>query len=301
MAHISLFDTLLRKAAWTWFNLTDRDDLLKVYQRKAKRQIIREHAELLQQDKDVQAAIAYLKKHALLSIPYPFIEEYHSRSIPVFRDMNNGLPYVLHENKKLFFRRSDSNRDVQQMYNHLLVEQDPRSPHRYTDASFAVAPGDTLLDIGCAEGNFSLSSVETAKHIILFEGDPEWIEALEATFAPWRHKVTIVPKWVGDADDEATISIDSFLLDFRGADTPFFKLDVEGHEREVLKGMQQQLDGGRPMKMALCTYHRADDYADFTALLADKGFALTPTDGVMLIQMGAPPYFRKGVLKAVRR
>jgi hypothetical protein len=299
MAHSSLFDTLLRKTAWTWFKLTHRRDLLKLHYHRLKQQIIQYHTEHPSGYDGEAEAIAYLKKNTLHSVPYPYVQEYRKQDIRLFRDKETGLPYVLQGNKKLFFKRSDDDESVRQMYWRLSIEQDFRSPHCYTDASFAVEAGDTLLDIGCAEGNFSLSSVETAKHIVLFEGDPEWIEALEATFAPWRHKVTIVPKWVGDVDDEATISIDSFLRDFP-VDAPFFKVDVEGHERAVLKGMQQQLDGGHPMKLALCTYHRPDDYADFTALLADKGFALTPTDGVMLIQMNAPPYFRRGLLRAVR-
>jgi hypothetical protein len=299
MTHTSLLDTLLRKTAWTWFKLTHRYDFLKLHYYKVKRQVIRYHtAHPLGCDGE-QEAIAFLRKNSLHSVPYPYIKEYRQQEVCVYRDEATGLPYVLHEDKKLFFKRTYDNERVRQTYWRLSVEQDARSPHCYTDASFAVAPGDTLLDIGCAEGNFSLSSVDAARHIVLFEGDPEWIEALEATFAPWRHKVTIVPKWVGDADGETTVSIDGFLRDFP-ADAPFFKLDVEGHERAVLKGMQQQLEGGGPMKMALCTYHRADDYADFTTLLAGKGFTLTPTDGVMLIQLYAPPYFRKGVLKAVR-
>lgn len=46
-----------------------------------------------------------------------------------------------------------------------------------------------IADIGSAEGNFSLSNIENVKKVYLFESDKEWIEALEATFRPWRDKV----------------------------------------------------------------------------------------------------------------
>ena len=47
------------------------------------------------------------------------------------------------------------------------------------------------MDAGCAEGYTSLEVVEEVDHLYLFECDEAWIEALEATFALWREKVTI--------------------------------------------------------------------------------------------------------------
>jgi hypothetical protein len=300
MPNTSLFDTLLRKTAWTWYNLTRRRGLLKLWYYRVKRKAIRYHTLHPLAYDGIDDAIAYLRRHTLHTFPHPFIHDYLSQDISVYRDEQTGLlPYVMHEGKKLFFKRSYDDELVSKTYQRLLIEQDARSPHRYAEGAFCVTADDTLLDIGCAEGNFALSSVETAKHVVLFEGDTEWIEALEATFAPWREKVTIIPKWVGDADSNETVCIDSFLRE-RPADVPFLKIDVEGHEREVLKGAQQLLTSGSPMKMALCTYHLPHDYADFTALLAAHDFSLTSPPGVMLIHTNAPPYLRKALLRATR-
>ena len=79
---------------------------------------------------------------------------------------------------------------IERMYRALVMEQDPRSPHRYLDCTDE-AKGYTWVDAGCAEGYTSLEMVEEVDHLYLFECDEAWIEALEATFALWREKVTI--------------------------------------------------------------------------------------------------------------
>lgn len=79
---------------------------------------------------------------------------------------------------------------------------------------FTVEEGEVLFDIGCAEGNIALAHVEKAGRVVLFECDEEWIEALNATFAPWKEKVTIIPKLVSSHTHEATVSIGDFLKTF---------------------------------------------------------------------------------------
>ena len=78
------------------------------------------------------------------------------------------------------------------MYNLLSKEQDVRSAHRYLDGAFTFEKGEILVDAGVAEGNFALDVVEKASKLILFEADREWIEPLQATFAPWKEKIVIV-------------------------------------------------------------------------------------------------------------
>ncbi|MDR0962702.1 MAG: methyltransferase [Mediterranea sp.] len=294
-------DTLLRKTAWTWYKHTHQTCLIEWFTRRTKRQIVRFYTKHPPQEARAREAIEYLREHPLHSIPYPFIEKYIHQEIDVYRDTETGLPYVMHEGKKLFFKRSHTDEHVRTQYRQLLMEQDTLSPHRYTDSAFYVDKGDTLFDIGCAEGNFSLSAVETAAHIVLFEGEPEWVEALRATFAPWKEKVTIVPKWVSDVDDEQSVSMDCFLRDYPGI-TPFIKIDVEGDESRVLKGINRLLTGNQPAKIALCTYHKPDDYATFSSLLADKGFSITPTEGVLVFTYDhQPPYVRKALIRAVKQ
>jgi dihydrolipoamide dehydrogenase len=81
----------------------------------------------------------------------------------------------------------------------------------------------------------------------------------------------------------------------------FYKIDVEGAETAVLNGMKSILK--QPLlKIALCTYHHAEDFEKFCRLLKENDFAYQPTNGVMIYQNEIdnmqPPYFRKGLIKA---
>jgi len=55
--------------------------------------------------------------------------------------------------------------------------------------------------------------------------------------------------------------------------------------------------------VALCTYHKNDDENDFTRLMLEHGFQVTPSKGYMIHyydkKMKAP-YLRRGLIRAVR-
>ncbi|MBK6977601.1 MAG: FkbM family methyltransferase [Cytophagaceae bacterium] len=92
----------------------------------------------------------------------------------------------------------------------------------------------------------------------------------EATFAPYKDKVTIVEKYVSDHDDEKCIKLDTY---FKTSDkVTFIKADVEGAEGEVLKGAEKLIQNQTNLKVAVCTYHRQADAADLFDLL--KNMAL---------------------------
>ena len=72
-----------------------------------------------------------------------------------------------------------------------MIEQDQRSAHHYFNNNKDVT-GKVFVDVGCAEGYSSLEIIEEAKHVYLFEQNESWLEAIRATFEPWKDKVTIV-------------------------------------------------------------------------------------------------------------
>lgn len=151
-----------------------------------------------------------MKKNPVSVFPYPFSQQYDQNDIEVFLDEKLGLRYVLPDNKRLYFKRSFSDSDIQWAYNMLKMEQDVASPHRYLTADFQVDNGDVVVDAGAADGNFSLSVVEKAGAIYIFETESEWIEALEATFAPWKEKVHIVNKFISNVNDARNATLDDF-------------------------------------------------------------------------------------------
>lgn len=251
-------------------------------------------------DKEIEEAVTYLKCFPLKTFCSTFVDNYHWEEVEVLFDKSNGLRYVIHEGKRLYFIRSYNDRTVKYCYSGLLAEQDHNSPHCYLGTDFKVETDDVMLDVGSAEGIFSLTHIEKLKHVVLFERDPHWVEALEATFAPWKDKVTVVRKYVSDCDDDENVTIDSYLSQNTHRPT-FLKVDVEGAEQRVLNGMQKTL-ALTGIKLALCTYHKQEDYDQFTPYLTERGFSWSASKGVMIflndITALCPPFFRKGLLRA---
>jgi len=252
------------------------------------------------QNKEIEEALDYLKDSPLHTFCAPFREAYNWKDINVLIDASNRLPYVMHQGKKLYFVRSFNDRTVKYSYNGLRTEQDPDSPHCYLSDDFTVQQDDVLLDVGSAEGIFALTHIEKLKHVVLFERNAQWVEALEATFAPWKEKVTIIRKYVSDCDDTENITIDSFLANKPYVPT-FIKIDVEGAEKRVLNGMQKTIQLPE-LKIALCTYHQQKDFVDFSHYLSEAGFKWNASKGVMLflndMESLQTPFFRKGLIRA---
>jgi len=252
-------------------------------------------------NEEQKEVLQYLEKDQVRIFPYTFHSNYSPDKIEVFHDSGNGMRYVLQDGKRLYFKKRWSETRIKRAYCDLIREQDPYSPHRYLTEKFKIEKEDVLADIGAAEGNFSLAVIGEVKKIYLFEYDSEWIEALKATFAPWADKVEIINKYVSDHDDENHIRFDTFYKERN--DVTFFKIDVDGAESVVLKSFDSVFRSGAPFKVALCTYHKNKDEKDFTLLLKDYGFAVTPSRGYMINyydkKMKAP-YLRRGLIRAVR-
>lgn len=245
--------------------------------------------------------LEYLEKNEIRIFPYPFHSDYSPDQIEVFIDKDLKMRYVLLDGKKLYFKKRWSEEKIRKSYCDLMREQDAESPHRYLTNAFSVVSSDVVADIGAAEGNFSLSVVETARKIYLFEYDPEWIEALKATFAPWKDKVEIINKYMSDHDDDSHIKFDTLYKNKK--DINFLKIDVDGAESVVLSSCSEAFKSDQPFKIALCTYHKNEDEKAFTELLKDNGFSLSPSNGYMINyydkKMKAP-YLRRGLIRAVR-
>lgn len=254
-------------------------------------------------DTEIKQAVDYLSKHKLSNFYGDFQKKYNYKDIDVSVDKENGLPYVLVDGKQLYFKRSQNKRTVQLMFNGLRIEQDKDAPHCYTDEKFNLETADVLADIGCAEAYFSLLNIENLRKLYLFEQDKGWIEALEATFRPWKEKVEIVQKYVSDRNSETEVRLDDFFRD-KSPLPNFYKIDVEGAESSVLSGMEEILKT-KPLKVALCTYHHAEDFVRFSQFFKENGFEHRANSGVMIFQndidVMQPPYFRKCLVKAERR
>ena len=231
-------------------------------------------------------------------IPYPFVFNYDHNLIKVFKDEGKDLFYVLHKGKKLYYSRFfRSEADVRLSFNGLCIEQDEMSPHRYLAGDFNIRQHDIVADIGAAEGNFSLEAVEKADVLYIFEPDEKWVEALNATFEPWKEKVHIINKWVSDTDSDECVTLDSF---FGNKPVDFIKIDAEGADKLVLKGAGNKLSGSRSLRIAVCTYHRKHDAKITEKILREYGFSFSFSGGYLLFIHSrlTPPFFRRGLIRA---
>lgn len=250
--------------------------------------------------KEVKEVSEYLKTKGLHVFPNSYSDKYFSMKIDVHHDPAYDLYYVLHQNKKLYFKRNWSVELIRSKYAFLLNEQDEQSPHCYLSKDFTIDDNSILADVGVAEGIFVLPYIEKIKHAYLFETDPEWLEALNATFASYKDKITIVHKFVANKDDEKHIRLDTFFKD-RAVD--FIKVDVDGAEQELLNGAVTVLKKIQNLKVAICTYHKQNDEKDFTSLLQSYGFKTSVTPNFVLFYIEGefkPPYLRRGLIRAVK-
>nr|WP_027871587.1 FkbM family methyltransferase [[Eubacterium] cellulosolvens] len=249
---------------------------------------------------EVQSIVEYVKKHdRLKAFNYDYVSEYEKKAKCVWDDKYN-LYYTVYAGKKLYLKRKYKTKDVAEKYvNSILLEQDIRSPHRYLDDSFTF-DGGCLLDAGAAEGNFSIELIEKADKVILVEANAEWIEALQATFSKWIDKVVIINKYLSDKDSDDSITIDTISEDYS---IDFIKMDIEGAEREAIKGGMKTLKESERLKMAVCTYHNIDDEMHIREILEPIGYQGKTTNGYMAFpdNIYQPPRLVKGVLRLQKR
>jgi len=250
---------------------------------------------------DQKEILDFLETNQVRIFPYPFHDNYSPDKIDVKYDSVKSMHFVMHDGKRLYFKKRWGSTRIKRAYSDLSREQDPGSPHRYLTDKFVIGENDVIADIGAAEGNFSLSVIEKAKKIYLFEYDREWIEALQATFAPWQEKVEIIGKYVSNRNDDSHIRFDTFFKEKR--DVTFLKIDVDGSESEVLEGCENILGDGSRLRIALCTYHKNDEEKEFTEKLERHGFTVTPSKGYMINYYDKKlkaPWLRRGLIRAVR-
>lgn len=268
--------------------------------RRLKNEILAYYAAHPTQDESLQKAVNYLRsQRQAVFFNAPFKDAYEYRNLIIDEDEDRMPYWVMPDGKRLFFLRNEPDR-VRMSINHLLIEQDAHSPHRYLTPEFNLGPDDVLADVGSAEGILSLMYVDRVKKVYLFESDSDWVEVLEKTFAPWAGKVKIVRKFVSDKDDDDNVRLDSFF-EKEGVMPTFVKLDVEGAELSVLNGMSGLLkDSSSKMKIAACTYHLQDEYEQVTHYVKERDWRYETSEGWMLFGLYdnlRPPYFRHGLIR----
>lgn len=252
---------------------------------------------------ELEEPLQFIRKKGIRIFPYSFIKKYSPNRVKVYTDKSCGLNYTMHCGHRLYFPENVNKYHIKRIYTMLLCEQDSQSPHCYTSGNFQVEPDDIVIDVGAAEGNFSLSVVEKAKKIYLFEMDELWRDALKKTFEPWKHKVEIINKYVSSENTNETVSLDTFAEKLKD-EKLFIKLDVEGAEKDVLEGAKNILSPkSHSVKMAICTYHNQGDHKELSEIMKGYNYDVETSNNYMLFHYKGltPPYFRKGLIRCRKK
>lgn len=271
-------------------------NVLKIKLRKFKiRKILSYHGN--SQNSEEKIAIANLLNDGLRMIPYDFTKKY-VQDHEICQD-KDGYSFVKFLKHRVFFPKNLSPNMIKTKFNALLCEQDIESPHKYFTSDFIPNSRDYFYDIGSAEAIISLSVAEKVKKNYIFEYDDKWFTPLKKTFEKFGDKVVIINKFVSDKTSTNTVKISDYISDSHY--DYFFKIDVEGEELNVLKGMENILDKNMNIKIAVCTYHNGKDFQRVVEYLNNKNFNIQHSKGYMIFDLKTAPYLRRGVVRATKK
>ncbi|MDR3102756.1 MAG: FkbM family methyltransferase [Methanocalculaceae archaeon] len=176
-------------------------------------------------------------------------------------------------------------------------------PYEWGDVR--VSPGDVVFDCGAHMGVFSLLAAYRGARVFAFEPIAEarvmFAQTLDLN-PVLRERITVVPMALGAKEGTAEFTVladtligSSMVLPHQGrkvqvqvttvdafvgaeelSRVDFLKADIEGAERQMLKGAKETLQQCVP-KVAICTYHLPDDAMIIAGLLreANPQYVLT--------------------------
>jgi FkbM family methyltransferase len=161
-------------------------------------------------------------------------------------------------------------------------------PYGYKDGDFdvRVKQGDVVIDVGAWAGDFSAYAVSKGARCYAFEPVNKTFAMLCETSELNAGNIHPIQKGLGSKECEVNITIsetnsgensmvikndhflkeekiavttlDQFVAENNLSKIDFIKVDIEGAERDMLKGATQVLKTFAP-KLAICTYHLPDD------------------------------------------
>lgn len=217
----------------------------------------------------------------------------------VFFDERKHLYYTIFEGKRLYFAQSYKFSIIngKKYACDLWQEQDLNSPHLYEADGITVEDGDVLVDAGVCEGNFSLHNIDKVSKLYLIECNTDWLEALKATFEPYKDKVVLCNKFLSDRDTDQTITLNSLVKE----PVNFIKMDIEGEEINALKGAARVFANSTNIKCSICCYHKHGDEKKIRNILQEYGLITSTSKGYMLFlwdnEIWSNPELRRGIVR----
>lgn len=195
-----------------------------------------------------------------------------------------GFPGWLFETEEIIKRYSEYS-------DRLYPVADTCLPQYIEPEIFTLSDDEIFVDVGVLDLQNTIDFIEWTKgkfeKIYAFEPDPKLCVKIEKRISglpkEYSEKIKLVQKALhsdnciiqlpeeyhgsgvtnGNYIDVEAVTLDDYL---EGRRVSFVKMDVEGAEMDVLKGMKYTIQRYKP-KMAVCVYHKYQDIYDITAFL----------------------------------
>lgn len=251
-------------------------------------------------DEDIKEILNYLEKRDLQIFNYDFTDKYREMKVETYYDENHKMYYIKSDDKKMYFAGYlDSPEKVIKYYKSICEEQDSKSPHRYLTEGFDINEDDVVVDVGVAEGNFTLSIIDKIKKAYLIETDERWIEALRLTFKDYQDKVVFINKFITSYSFEQYEILDNLIFE----PVNFIKMDIEGSECEALDGMKNLVEISPELKVVICAYHNDYDETIIKMKLSAMNFEYKASSGYMWYpyNKSIPTKLCRGLVRGVKK
>jgi FkbM family methyltransferase len=187
-----------------------------------------------------------------------------------------------------FFARSDGDMET------IELQQTYMQMAYYSERSH-VEPGDIVVDCGANYGSFTKMALDAGARLVVgYEPHPEIYECYSQTF--FGKRVIPIEKGVyssarkaslqeaTNGDDSVmvldgdysiqTVTLDESLKVLGIPRVDFLKMDIEGVEREAIRGGMEMIKRDKP-KIAICIYHSRRDEVEIPKLFSELGYELS--------------------------
>jgi FkbM family methyltransferase len=197
-----------------------------------------------------------------------------------------GIEQIRTETRPFWIKSAGTEMDGQHLLAFVIAEQQWISE---SSADYNVRPGDVVVDVGAHIGSFGDDALRKgASKVIMVEPDPVNVECIRRNFREEiaSGKVILVPEGAWSKADTLTFKIgvsnsgtgtfvladpghtqemqvpvrplDDMLRNIGVSKVDFIKMDIEGAEREALKGAGSTLAHSKP-RLMMDMYHLPDD------------------------------------------